>query len=234
MDPCEDLQSMEGWWRFRRPIAASAGLVAWVVGVALLAPATHLDRTTYLVLTVGAAAAWWPVILIGSRYGFRVGVAASAALCFVVGVAGVGLSALFPIPILLAAPFREPPWKDPLEPWRGTGALRAVVILLAGLVTAMGLGWAASRRIPEAGSKVTICFSQEPDQLARSSIYLRSTTDGVQNRPGVDAYIPSGEHRAVVAFVPFATDAEIQAVVDSARQRPEVTDVVPGDAPCPR
>lgn len=218
------------WWSFRRPLAASAGLVGMVVWLSAVTPSRGSSRDDYFFLAAGLFVGWWPVLLVQARYWFPVAV--GVALAASVFLAFVALSALpmyMSLSVVVAALFAAPPWKAPTTPWAGSDALRVVAILVVGAGTAVagvvGFGFLV---VPSAGPAVTICFTDEGSAPAHDYMNTSSVRD--QMEPWLVGSSFGGDISSM-EFEPFTPDAVVDAVVRRAEQDPSVDRVVRAELP---
>lgn len=208
---------------------ACVGLLVALGVVCGITPAVRLARAEFFTVVAGVLLAWAPVLLIRARWAFRIGAVVFAALYqLALLFGGFPWVLLASLPVLAATLFREPP------PPHGFTVRLLGTTLAVGLAGTLLFG---SLVVPAHGPRLIVCLTQQPTVDEESPIYSDRTDRGDSFLPGVasvgDTGVDTaGRVRMLVEFEPFATDAEVEAVVRRAERHPLVTRVVRDDGPC--
>ncbi len=211
--PLEEPDADSGWWAYRRAIASAATLVALLGLVA--GWAWDGSREEFITLSVLIALAWTPALLIPSRW-FR----PVALTTCTVGVFFLPYLLIAFSPVLMAVPFRQPPF-----PVRRTYCILGIGAVVAALGTAaVAVTWPTQQG-------VTICATAEGLE-AEPPPWMEPSGTGEWTYPEEMQSFWTVDGGVQLVFEPRTPAATIRRLEDRLRSDPRITAVHDGLTRC--
>ena len=216
--PLEGPEHDAGWWAYRRAIVSAATFVA-VLGLGAVW-AWDGAREDFIMLSVLITLAWTPALLIPHRWFRPVALTWPVVTC-AVGVLFLPYFVIAFSPVLMAVPFRKPPF-----PVRRSYCILGIGALVAVLGTAaVAVAWPTEQGL-------TICATAD-GLNAEPPPWMEPSGTGEWTYPAEMQSFWTIDGGVQLVFEPRTPHATIQKLRDRLRGDPRITAMLDGLTRCP-